>query len=137
MLRVASEIGAAPQFRRDLEAWIERLLGPEWDVVLAADDTYGERACVKAYVPGREATIMVCPTRDVRPQATACHEVVHILLQRMQDVAERMIDQLPEAMRPFARQTWAEAHEETTEDLARAFCRAYGLQPGPEAAGAR
>jgi hypothetical protein len=130
MLKVASEMGVAPQFAQELEAWIKRLLGPEWEVVLAADDTYGERACVKAYVPSREATIMVCPTRDVRPQATACHEVVHILLQRIQDVTERMIDQLPEAVRQFARDTWAAAHEEVTEELARAFCRAYGDHDG-------
>ena len=103
-----------------------RLLDPEWDIVLATDDTCGERAYVKTYLPSREATIMVCPTRDVRPMATACHEVVHILLQRVQDAAQRIIEQLPEELRRFAQETWTEAHEETTEDVARAFRRAYG-----------
>jgi len=130
MLKVASEMGVAPEFRRELETWVKRLLSPEWEVVLVADDTFGDRAAVKAYVPNREATIMVCPTRDVRPRLTACHEVVHILLKRMDDVAERMIGQLPEPLRQFARDTWAEAHEEVTEDLARAFCRAYREHDG-------
>ena len=130
MLKVASEMGVAPQFRRDLEAWVEQLLSPEWEVVLAADDTFGDRAAVKAYIPNREATIAVCPTRDVRPNLTACHEVVHILLKRMDDVAERMIALLPEAARQFSRDTWAEAQEEVTEELARAFCRAYGDHDG-------
>ena len=130
MLKVASEMGVAPQFRRDLEIWVGRLLSSEWEVVLAADDTFADRAAVKAYVPNREATIVVCPTRDVRFHLTASHEVVHILLKRMDDVAERMLAQLPETVRQFARDTWAEAHEEVTEDLARAFCQVYGESDG-------
>jgi len=125
MMRLAHEMGVAPEFARELEAWVDRLLGAEWEVVLAADDTYGDRAGVNVCLRNREATVTVCPTADVRPHATACHEVVHILLRRMHEVAWRIIDQLPEALRQFARDTWVEAHEEVTEDIARAFIRAY------------
>jgi len=125
-VRSATEMGAAPQFRADLETWVDRLLRPEWDVVLGADDTLGERASVRVCVANREATVIVCPTRDVRPDITACHEVVHIILWRLHDVATRMIAQLPESLRGYADATWAAAAEEVTEELARAFCRAYG-----------
>jgi hypothetical protein len=128
MVKGAHEMGAAPEFREEVEAWVARLLGPEWEVVLGADDTLADRAAVSVCVRNREATIMVCPTRDVRRNSTACHEVVHILLRRMHDVAWRIIDQLPEPLRQFARDTWVDAHEEVTEDVARAFMRAYAAQ---------
>jgi hypothetical protein len=131
MLRQAHEMGAAPEFRRELETWVARLLSSEWEVVLGADDTLGDRASVSVSVRNHEATVMVCPTRDVRPNLTACHEIVHILLRRMHDVAWRIIDQLPEALRQFARDTWVEAHEEVTEEVARAFMRAYATQTQP------
>jgi hypothetical protein len=117
MLRQAHEMGAAPEFRRELETWVARLLSSEWEVVLGADDTLGDRASVSVSVRNHEATVMVCPTRDVRPNLTACHEIVHILLRRM---------------RQFARDTWVEAHEEVTEEVARAFMRAYAIQTEAE-----
>ena len=126
MLKPAHEMGGAPQFRQELETWVARLLTPEWEVVFVADDTITDRAQVRACIDQREATITCNPARQVRPGGDACHEVVHILLRRMHDVASRIIDQLPEALRQFARDTWGEAHEEVTEEVARAFMRAYG-----------
>ncbi len=130
MLRAADEMGVAPQFREDLEKWVGRLLSPEWEVVLVADDTLGELASVKTWLSMRETTITVCPTRYLPRNRTACHEVVHVLLKRMDQVAERMIGDLPEPLRQFARDTWAQAHEEVTEELARLFLRAYGESDG-------
>lgn len=132
MLRDAHEMGAAPDFRGDLETWVARLLGPEWEVVFVADDTLVDRAQVRASVEQREATVTCNPARQVRTSGDACHEVVHMLLRRLNDVAWRIVDQLPESLRQFARETWTEAHEEVTEDVARAFIRAYQTE-GQEA----
>ncbi len=127
----AAEMPGAARFREELARWAERiLLDPGWEIVLGADDMLDGRAMVKTCVRFREATVMVNPAADGDPPATACHEVMHIALKRMDDVAQRIIAQLPAPLQEFAKQTWAEAEEEVTEGLARAFMRAYGESDG-------
>jgi hypothetical protein len=132
MLVDAHEMGGAPEFRRELHRWVTRLLDPDWHVVLGNDDSMTDRAQVRVCLSQHEATVLCSPTQEIRPGIDACHEVVHIVLRPMHEVACRIIDQLPEAMRSFARQTWDEAHEAVTDEVARQFVRAYASAEAQE-----
>ena len=130
MLRDASDSLSAIDFRKEVQTWVDRLLGPEWQVVLGFDDTQEDRACIRAYLPNREATVMMNPAIRPREGRTAVHEITHIQLARIDQTVRHILDQLPEAVRPMAQASWIAALEETTEDVARTYRRAWREQDG-------
>jgi len=126
MLKDAAQLGGAPEFRAKVEQWVSRLLDRDWEIVITADDTISGTASAQIWLANKEATVRVNPLGDGKSSHNACHEIVHIMLDRMGQVAQRMIGQLPADLRGFADKTWTQALEEVTEELTRRFLAAYG-----------
>ena len=93
MLRSAAESLAAVDFRKEIAVWVDRLLGPDWDVVVCFDDTSEDRACIRAYLPNREATVIMNPSVKPRDGRTEVHEITHIQLARIDQTVRFILEQ--------------------------------------------
>lgn len=105
--------------------WWDRLIPDgEWQLFFGFDTAISGDAEVHIAPQSRRATFGFAPC--VRPSdLTACHEVVHVLVNRYPATVGAYLEQIgdPDA---FAKNALENAMEEMVADLTRAFLRAYG-----------
>jgi len=110
--------------------WFDRLVpDPGWRVRFAPDEHAETAAAYSCEKTHREVVFRYKPSH-APSDLIACHEVSHLLLVGMQRWADHCCDEIAEPARSLARKGFTDKIEEAADDLARAFCRAYGESDG-------
>ena len=107
--------------------WQKRLLHDDgWEIVYVADSSLGEvRAQAEMNASSRKATVRFNP--DLEPRtATACHEIVHILMCHFTGYADDVARTLDNPAAGLALTVLSRQGEELTAVVTARFLAAYG-----------
>ena len=115
------------EWRELFGLWQKRLLHDDgWEIVIVADSSIGDvRAQAEMNAKSRKATIRFNP--DLKPRnATACHEIVHLLVCHFSQAADDVARTLGEPAADLALCVLDRRGEELVVVLTARFLAVYG-----------
>jgi len=111
------------QFHREVQRWVERFRLQEWDVqteMLEGEGVSNEDASQVLFYKGHLALIATGKSGSAEDQQlSALHEVLHIALHRLSEIAHRVAKKLPEELRAEIDEQIQMAEEATVIRLTR------------------